>query len=71
MPRVTLDLSNEVNSELDAIAKANCISKAEVMRRAFALLSIAQEEKGKGRCLGIIEDSGKDGLKAIGKVVGV
>ncbi|MBU2709341.1 ribbon-helix-helix protein, CopG family [Zooshikella marina] len=72
MPRLTLDLSDEVNKELDRIAKANCISKAEAMRRAFALLAVAESEKKRGNSLGIVrEDPNSHHLEALGRVVGV
>jgi predicted transcriptional regulator len=68
--RFTIDLSNEIDEKLTAIARQSCISKAEVMRRAFALMAVAQEEKEKGNSLGIVRSSG-DGLQAIARVVGL
>lgn len=42
------------------------------MRKAFALLSIAVDERLKGNCLGIVrEDPDDHHLHAIGKVVGI
>lgn len=35
MPRLTVDLSKEVDDELNRIAKENHITKADAMRRAF------------------------------------
>ena len=48
MARLTLDLSPEINERLEAIARSNGITKSEAMRRAFALLAVADTEKKKG-----------------------
>ena len=72
MPRLTVDLSKEIDSRLTEIAQKEGISKAEVMRKAFALLSVAEVEKSKGNSLGIVrEDADSHTLQAIGRVVGV
>ena len=72
MPRLTVDLSKEIDSRLTAIAQKEGISKAEAMRKAFALLSVAEVEKSKGNSLGIVrENPDSHILEAIGRVVGV
>lgn len=72
MPRLTVDLSKEIDSRLSEIARKQGISKAEAMRRAFALLSVAEVEQSKGNSLGIVrEDSDSHELKALGRVVGI
>ncbi len=72
MPRFTVDLSKEIDTRLTAIAQKEGITKAEAMRRAFALLSIADHEKEKGNSLGIVrENPNNHELQAIGRVVGV
>lgn len=68
--RFTIDLSTEIDERLTSIARESGISKAEVMRRAFALMAVAQDEKAKGNSLGIVKDS-RDGLQAIARVVGL
>jgi len=45
MPRMTLDLSDEIDQALTDIATQSGITKAEAMRRAFALLAVAYAEK--------------------------
>jgi len=45
MPRMTLDLSDEIDQALTDIATQGGITKAEAMRRAFALLAVAYAEK--------------------------
>lgn len=52
MPRFTVDLSDELDSRLKEIAQANGITKAEAMRRAFTLLSVADSEKKRKRHIG-------------------
>lgn len=73
MTRLTLDLSAEIDAKLNDIAKRNGISKAEAMRRAFALLAVADHEKqkGKGFSLGIVRENEDHELEAVGRVVGV
>ena len=68
--RLTLDLSNEIDERLTAIADTNHISKAEVMRKAFALLAVADEEKKKGRSLGIISEDKNHQMQVVAKVIG-
>jgi predicted transcriptional regulator len=73
MTRLTLDLSSEIDEKLTDIAKRNGITKAEAMRRAFALLAIADQEKrkNKGFSLGIVRETEDHTLEAVGRVVGV
>lgn len=71
--RLTVDLSQEIDSKLTDIAKRNGITKAEAMRRAFALLAVADAEKskGKGFSLGIVKEDKNHDLIAVGRVVGL
>jgi predicted transcriptional regulator len=71
MARLTLDLSPEINERLEAIARSNGITKSEAMRRAFALLAVADTEKKKGLSLGIVKETEDHKLEAIGRVVGL
>jgi predicted transcriptional regulator len=68
--RFTIDLSAEIDEKLSSIAKQSNTTKADVMRRAFALMALAQDEKSRGNSLGIVRDDG-GALKAIGRVVGL
>jgi hypothetical protein len=70
---MTLDLSTEIDDRLTEIAARRGISKADAMRRAFALLAIADEEKSKpGKVsLGIVREKDDHTLEAVGRVVGV
>jgi len=72
MPRMTLDLSDEIDNLLTDIAKQSGITKAEAMRRAFALLAVAYAEKKKpGFSLGIVRERDDHTLEAVGRVVGI
>ena len=73
MSRLTLDLSEEVSNRLTEIASKEGITKAEAMRRAFALLSISEAEKSKGNSLGIVREKKDDPshYEVLGRVVGV
>ncbi|WP_417459477.1 ribbon-helix-helix protein, CopG family [Kordiimonas sp.] len=73
MSRLTLDLSKDVDNRLTEIAKREGISKAEAMRRAFALLAMADTEKSKGNSLGIVRETQDDPSKfdVLGRVVGI
>ena len=72
MTRMTLDLSDEIDSKLTNIAKDRGISKAEAMRKAFALLVIADNEARKpGFSLGIVRERDDHTLEAVARVVGL
>lgn len=73
MAKMTLELSSEINDSLNAIAVRNGITKAEAMRRAFALLVVADQEKqkGGGHSIGIVREGPNCKLEAVGKIVGV
>lgn len=70
MPRLTVDLSKEVDAELKKIADENHISKADAMRKAFALLAIFNDEKKKGKSLGIISEDQNHNLRVDAKLIG-
>jgi predicted transcriptional regulator len=71
MPRFTIDLPDEINLRLTEIARENGITKAEAMRRAFALLSVAEEQKKFGRGLGIISQKDGDHAEVYGRILGI
>lgn len=71
MARLSLDLSPDVSARLEQIARENGITKAEAMRRAFALLAVAESEKKKNNYLGIVREGEDHKLYAIGRVVGI
>jgi predicted transcriptional regulator len=72
MPRMTLDLSDEIDQKLTTIARERGMTKADAMRKAFALLVIADSEARKpGFSLGIVRERDDHTLEAVGRVVGL
>jgi predicted transcriptional regulator len=67
MSRMTVDLSDEVDDRLTEIARKSGITKAEAMRRAFALLSVAHDERERGNSLAVVDDK----MKPVARLVGV
>ncbi len=71
MATMTLTLPGEIDDALNDIAKRNCISKAEAMKRAFALLVIADREKQKqGHSIGIVRETEDHMLEAVAIIEG-
>ena len=67
MTRLTLELTDEVNNRLSAIASKNGITKSEAMRRALSLLSLADKEHDRGNSLAVVNGN----MKPVARVVGV
>ena len=72
MSKFTVSLSDEINARLTEIAAKEGITKSEAVRRAMALLSVADKEKEKGNSLGIVrENPDSHELQVLGRVVGL
>ena len=71
MRRLSFDMTAEIEQVLDEFASREQVTKGEALRRAIGLLSIAQEQKQKGNCLGVVREGEDDELEPIGKIVGV
>lgn len=72
MNRMSVNLSPEMEKLIEATSQRENISKAEVIRKAFALLQISEQEKEKGRSIGIIsEDKVSHEMKVVGKIIGL
>ena len=72
MAKLNLDVADEIDSRLNEIAENSGISKAETIRKAFALLSMAFSEKAKGNSLGIVRENPEDQqIQVISRVVGL
>ncbi|WP_103670927.1 ribbon-helix-helix protein, CopG family [Pseudanabaena sp. BC1403] len=54
--RLNLDLSPEAYELLQKLAEESGKNMAEVLRTGLALYGIAQDEKQKGRSLGVVKD---------------
>ena len=68
MPRYTIDLAENVIADLDNFAESQHISRAEAVKRALAILSIANSERKDGNELGIIRRDGETNAKVVGRI---
>jgi len=70
MRTMTLSLSKEIDDFLTAYAYERGISKAQAMKRAFALLKIADDQKRKrdGSSIGLVRRMPDDSVEVIGFV---
>ena len=71
MPRMSVDLPADINTLITRIAEEQGIPKTEVVRRAFAALKVADEEKANGGMLGVVRRTEDGRLEAIARLVGV
>lgn len=65
--RLSLDLSPELNRTLDDLAQESHTTKAEILRRAIALMEVAREARQQGQRLGILD---KD-KRLVSEIVGL
>ena len=68
MPRYTVDLADKIIKDLDKFANSQGISREEAIKRALALLSIANTERESGNELGIIKSKE---LHVVRRIAGV
>ena len=71
MPRMTVELPTDINDLVTRIAQEQGIAKTEVVRRAFAILQVAEEEKAHGGLLGLVRRTGDGKLEAVARIIGV
>lgn len=72
MSRMSVNLSPEMERFIEETAAKENISKSDVIRRAFALLKVAESEKGKGRFLAVAKESQtSDDIEIVGKILGL
>ncbi|WGG48569.1 ribbon-helix-helix domain-containing protein [Rugamonas sp. DEMB1] len=72
MSRLTLELSDEIDRCLTDIARRSGLSKGEAIRRAFALLSIADVEENKGNFLAVVRKNKENNqLETVARLVGI
>lgn len=70
--RYTVDLADKVIEDIDKFADSQHISRAEAIRRALALLSIANQEREQGNELGIIRrENGDAEPRVVARIAGV
>ena len=72
MHRMPVEMPDEFAVVLTSFAARNRVSKPEAVRRALAVLALAEQEKSKGRSLGIVEeDKDTRELRAVGRILGL
>lgn len=71
MSTYTIRLSDDVDERLTEIARDRKISKAEAMKRAFALLFFAVEEEKQGHFVGSLKPSDTGKPEVVREVVGL
>lgn len=72
MSRLTLELSDEIDRCLTDIARRSDLSKGEAIRRAFALLAIADVEENKGNFLAVVRKNKENNLlETVARLVGI
>jgi predicted transcriptional regulator len=57
-PRVSVDLSPQLNARLEEITAQHHLSKVDVIRRAFALYDMAVKAKDNGERMGFFDENG-------------
>jgi hypothetical protein len=67
MPRMTIEIPNDLSDLIGQVAKREGISKIDVVRRTFGILRVAEEEKAKGNKLAIVDDNNQ----LVARLVGV
>lgn len=71
MARMTLDLTGDVDSRLTEIAARSGISKTEAIRRALALLSVADDAKSTGNSLAVVKKDKDNNYSIEARLVGI
>lgn len=65
--RLTIEVTDELNERLDRLADELGGSKAEVFRKAIALIDVALDAKRRGRQVAILDDE----QRVVATVVGL
>lgn len=58
-PRVSVDLSPQLNARLEQICESHHLGKMDIMRRAFALFDVAVQATDRSERLGVFDKDGK------------
>jgi len=69
--RMSVDLPEDINALITRISREQGVPKTEVVRRAFAILKVAEEEKANGGMLGMVRRAEDGRLEAVARFVGV
>lgn len=54
--RLSLDVSPEMNAQIEGLMSTLCCTKSDALRKAVALLAIAVEAEGRGEKVALAKD---------------
>jgi predicted transcriptional regulator len=66
MPRLSLDVSDEVNDVLESLASKMHGTKSDVLRKAIALMQVAVTAKEEGKKFGVADSDNTLTTEVIG-----
>ena len=66
--RLSLQVSQELNETLEAIAESTGASRTDVIRQALALMKVAHAAKKDGRHLGLVNDARRLDTEIVGLI---
>jgi hypothetical protein len=64
--RLNLQVSEQLNSDLEEMADSTGSNRTEVIRQALALMKIAHRARREGRHLGLVSDASKLDTELVG-----
>jgi metal-responsive CopG/Arc/MetJ family transcriptional regulator len=64
--RLNLQVSEQLNSDLEEMADSTGSNRTEVIRQALALMKIAHQARREGRHVGIVSDATKLDTELVG-----
>jgi len=64
--RLNLQVSEQLNTDLEEMADSTGSNRTEVIRQALALMKIAHQARREGRHLGLVSDSSKLDTELVG-----
>ena len=64
--RLNLQVSEQLNSDLEEMADSTGSNRTEVLRQALALMKIAHQARREGRHLGLVSDPSKLDTELVG-----
>lgn len=70
MPKISMQVSDDVCSEIARFARRHKVSESEAMRWVLSILKVANSEAAKGHSLGLIEDRGGKSV-VVSRIVGI
>jgi len=69
MPTLNIEVTHQVDSRLKSLAFAQGTTKSEIIRKACALLDLAESEKEKGFQIGVVQEDQKNDTAEVVAVI--